>query len=73
MTIVEMMGRSSGNTILKKVWTWVQPSMYAASSRAMGIFPLMNPWNMNTDMAMENPVCRKIRVILWFSTFSIPP
>ena len=47
--------------------------MYAASSSAIGTFPLMNPWNMNTDIAMENPVCMKIKVILWFRTFSVPP
>ena len=22
----------------------------------------MNPWNMNTDIAMENPVCMKIKM-----------
>ena len=34
---------------------------------------MIKPWNINTDMAMENPVCIKIRVALWFSTFRVPP
>ena len=73
ITIVEMMGFRSGSTILKNVWERVQPSIQAASSSAMGTFPLMNPWNMNTDMAMENPVCIKISVSRWFRIFKVPP
>ena len=54
MTTVTMIGVSRGNTILKNMPAFVQPSMVAASSSSYGT-DLIKPWKRNIVSEAPKP------------------